>query len=200
MLRVGLFQARAYSNLLHRSPFCLLKTTLRTNMTAAVRILTNRSPDSFPAILLVDPDGTKTLINCGEGSQRSFLEHSQKLSSVHRVCLTHLSHDAIGGLPGMILSSADAAKAAQVDHVVQKAGMGSSSTGKADSGTLSLSGLQLLGPRGTRPYVRSLRHFVRRDDFPIIIREGKHYEAPINNLEGMTSKKRKKKRKSCPSF
>ena len=78
-------------------------------MTASVRILTIASLDSNPSLLVVSPDGSKTLVNCGEGCQRSFLESAAavRISSVNRVCLTHLGHDAVGGLPGMILTSAD---------------------------------------------------------------------------------------------
>lgn len=163
-------------------------------MTAAVRILTTRTVDSSPAILLVDPNGSKTLINCGEGSQRSFLELSQKLSSVDRVCLTHLSHDAVGGLPGMILSSADAAKATQVHQMAQKAGIAQANNNNSSS-TLGLVGLELIGPKGIKPYLRSLRHFVRRDDFPLTIREGIYCQAPVNTTLDTSSSNRKKKRK-----
>ena len=85
-------------------------------MTASIRILTTASIDSSPSLLIISPDGSKTLINCGEGCQRSFLESASlanadvgtlRVSSVNRVCLTHIGHDTLGGLPGMILTTAD---------------------------------------------------------------------------------------------
>jgi ribonuclease Z len=168
-------------------------------MTAAVRILTIRTVDSSPALLLIDPDGSKTLVNCGEGCQRSFLEHAQKLSTVRRVCLTHLAYDSIGGLPGMILTSADAAKTAQVALLTQ--GQSSSTTnGSAaappqSNGTLELTGLELIGPEGTKSYFRSLRHFMRREDFSVTIREGQHHEAPASSQEEVSKTNRTKKKR-----
>ena len=189
-------------------------------MTSAVRVLTTRTVDSSPAILLVGPDGSKTLVNCGEGCQRSFLEHSQKLASVDRVCLTHLAHDSIGGLPGMILTSADAAQGARLDLMAATASSNNTNSNtssisnennskkrkqqtpihlngnKNSNDTLPLlGGLELLGPAGTQKYVRSLRHFVRRDDFTIRIREGLHYVAPAISSEVLSKKQRNNKKK-----
>ena len=80
-------------------------------MTASIKILTTSTIDSSPSILLISPNGTRVLINCGEGCQRSFLEStSDKVRSVNQICLTHIGYDATGGLPGLILTSADAAQ------------------------------------------------------------------------------------------
>jgi ribonuclease Z len=85
-------------------------------MTASIRILTIATLDSNPSLLIVSPDGSKTLINCGEGCQRAFLESATassadvgalRIGSVRRVCLTHIGADTLGGLPGMILTTAD---------------------------------------------------------------------------------------------
>ena len=81
--------------------------TFSYQMTSLVRILSVQTIDSSPAVLLVSPNGRKTLVNCAEGCQRIFLEFGQKIGSVDRVCLTHLAPDATGGLPGMILTAAD---------------------------------------------------------------------------------------------
>ena len=80
--------------------------------------------------------------------------------------------------------------------MAQKAGINVGEA-KPQRDTLSLSGLELIGPQGTRSYVRSLRHFLRRDEFPLTIREGKHTQAAPPNQEELSSKKRinKKKRK-----
>ena len=74
-------------------------------MTSCLRVLSTQELDSFPSILLVSPNGKKILVNCGEGCQRIFLEHGQKVSSIDTVCLTHLGHESLGGLPGMILTA-----------------------------------------------------------------------------------------------
>jgi ribonuclease Z len=113
----------------------------------------------------------------------------------------------------MILTSADAAKATQVAHIMtmtqqqqqqqqqQKQPSSSSSsnnnTDQRNGGTLSLSGLELIGPSGTQAYVRSLRHFVRRDDFKVTIREGHYQLAPAVSQEVVSRDNRlnKKKRK-----
>jgi len=169
-------------------------------MTASVRVLTTRTLDSSPALLLIEPDGSKTLINCGEGCQRSFLEHSQKLSSVNRICLTHLAHDSIGGLPGSILTTADAAKAAQVDLMASDSNNNTHNHGggrgkNPRDNVLPLQGLELYGPVGTAAYIRSLRFFVRRDDFPINIKEGKHTVPPASSQMDVQRKRSSKKLK-----
>ncbi|KAG7342937.1 beta-lactamase-like protein [Nitzschia inconspicua] len=157
-------------------------------MTSCVRVLSVQSVDSSPSLLIVGPDGKKTLINCGEGCQRLFLEFGQKISSIDRICLTHLQHDAMGGLPGMILTAADVMKhvtaaatarknlkiasttIAEGFNHSNKQTQQSSRTNEGASDVLS--GLQIHGPIGTRAFVHSLRHFMRRDDFYMDIHEG----------------------------
>ncbi|KAL9181077.1 hypothetical protein ACHAXT_009882 [Thalassiosira profunda] len=190
-------------------------------MTASVRILTAASLDSNPSLLLVSPNGSKTLVNCGEGCQRSFLESASiaaeagvgvlKLSSVNRVCLTHLGHDALGGLPGMILTTADAA------DTVAKAMRGGKAGGAAkdnqqqrnntddgrspesqndrkrdrslvSNGEEGMPDLEIIGPAGTKTFLHSLRHFMRRDRFNLCQRQQGQWRA-------FTAKKKAKKRK-----
>ena len=80
-------------------------------MTSFVRILTTASVDSTPSFLLVAPNGDKILVNCGEGCQRAFLEASGlKLKTVKRICLTRLHPTVLGGLPGLLLTLADASE------------------------------------------------------------------------------------------
>jgi ribonuclease Z len=76
-------------------------------MTSCVRILSTASVDSSPSILLVATDGSKVLVNCGEGCQRAFIEYGQRLSTVSTICLCSLHHSMVGGLPGAILTTAD---------------------------------------------------------------------------------------------
>lgn len=152
-------------------------------MTCSVRILSTKTLDSSPSILLLSPDGSKTLVNCGEGTQRIFLEHGQKMASMNRVCLTHLSYDSIGGLPGAILTTADIVKGAMADA---KAAINPEKN-KALPATLP--GLDIIGPPGTHTFVRSLRHFMRRDNFEVKVREGEYFES--KNSEPKKNKKGK---------
>jgi ribonuclease Z len=148
-------------------------------MTCSVRILSTTSVDSSPAILLVAPNGNKTLVNCGEGCQRVFLEFSQKLSTVNRVCLTHLSHSTLGGLPGMILTSADVMTASAVSAAKQNAeSQVNNSSVKPPKRPVSPStdrpGLDIVGPKGVDAFIHSLRHFMRREAFELRIHSGEY--------------------------
>jgi len=193
-------------------------------MTASLRILTTASLDSDPSLLIVSPDGSKTLVNCSEGCQRSFLESTHasgagvgtlRVSSVNRVCLTHLGHGALGGLPGMILTTADV-----VDNLAKemRRGNGKGNDGgnrggrnnrnrKRKNGSLISNGdggegegapdLEIVGPEGTGPFLHSLRHFMRRDRFKVHVHEGR-YDSSLNNNRasaGYAAKKKAKRRK-----
>lgn len=158
-------------------------------MSASVRILTTSSVDSSPAILLVAPNGSKILVNCGEGCQRAFLEHSQRLTTVQAICLTHLGPDAVGGLPGAILTTADGAAAADAEGIVeqqkkkeqqQKLSSASMLKGKNSQKQASTKNenaaqrpdLEIVGPSGTQMFLNSLRHFMRRESFKVHVHEG----------------------------
>jgi len=161
-------------------------------MTTSIRILTTDTLDSSPSVLLVSPDGSKILINCGEGCQRSFLEATGlRVRSVNRICLTHIGQDATGGLPGMILTCADAAK---TSTDVIKHGDGPILMKKMKKGhtveTTNMDGLHIIGPGGTQSFLRSLRHFMKRDRFSIQVNEGHYVYTP--KLNKGRSKKRKK--------
>jgi ribonuclease Z len=119
---------------------------------------------------LISPDGSKTIVNCGEGCQRIFLEFGQKISTVNRVCLTHLSHDSIGGMPGMILTTSDVVASAMANA---KAAI---KTGRPEP-PKELPGIDLIGPLGTQQFIHSLRHFMRRDAFEIRVREGDYFQS-----------------------
>lgn len=169
-------------------------------MTACVRILSTSSPDSSPAILLVAPDGSKILVNCGEGCQRTFLEHSQRLSTVTTICLTHIAHDSIGGLPGLILTSADASAVAIASQLATDEARKETIKDQQDKpetnrniNTSENPGLDIIGPVGTQKLILSLRHFMRREKFPLRVREGmvQHHAATSNR------QKRKRKRKNA---
>ena len=151
-------------------------------MTTSLRILTSATLDSYPAVILTSPDGSKILVNCGEGCQRSFLESSSspsgslRVRSVSRVCLTHLGPEAVGGLPGFILTASDAI--GPVPAVASDSDSAAPSSRKrkdqprSHSGTDPRPGLDVLGPPGTARFLHSLRHFMKRDRFRVTVREG----------------------------
>jgi ribonuclease Z len=170
-------------------------------MTACVRILSTSSPDSSPAILLVAPDGSKILVNCGEGCQRTFLENTQRLSTVTTICLTHIAHDSVGGLPGLILTSADASAVAIASQFATNGDSGNYDTNakpetkqnlQKDTVNEQQAGLDIIGPDGTQQFIHSLRHFMRREKFPLRVHEG----LVTHQAETSNRQKRKRKRKS----
>jgi ribonuclease Z len=64
-----------------------------------VRVLTAPSLDT-ELCLLVTFDNAKYLINCGEGTQRNFVQKKISLRKLDGVFLTNGSAACIGGLPG----------------------------------------------------------------------------------------------------
>ena len=182
-------------------------------MTASIRVLTTSALDSSPSLLIVSPNGSKTLINCGEGCQRSFLESSSKagvgslrVSSVNRICLTHIDHHAVGGLPGMILTTADVAEAAAIEFRQQqqqqhngKKSSGEEQHHKRKASFISNEGipdLEIVGPAGTKSFLHSLRHFMRRDRFNVHAYEGQFDSSKLNDTSSHrhTLNKRAKKK------
>lgn len=130
---------------------------------SSLRILSCQSVVSSPCVLLTDSNGKGILVNCGEGCQRSFLEYPGiKVKKVKKICLTQISHSQIGGLPGFILTSSD------INAPEQQL-----------SGQKLQAGLQVIGPLGTLPFLHSLRHFLRREKFPLHILEGEQ-SIPLN--------------------
>jgi ribonuclease Z len=104
-------------------------------MTAVVRRLSGDS------LLMIAPNGSKILINCQEGCQRSFLEYSQRLSTVNCICLASARVEIAGGLPGALLTILD--------------------DGKPELSTTTSKSVQIIGPSpSTGSLVHSLRHFM----------------------------------------
>jgi ribonuclease Z len=189
-----------------RPYYLTLELYVLPKMTCSVRILTTHTLDSSPSILLVSPDGSKTVVNCGEGCQRSFLEYSQKMTTVNRVCLTHLSHDSIGGLPGMILTSSDVTQSA-IDNAkaALEAKLNSSNNSNPPNRKTNEkcqeepknecgAGLDVIGPHGTQKFIHSLRHFMKREKFELRVQEGE-YSSNSDPLELQQVKHKKQKRK-----
>lgn len=185
----------------------------RHEMSSCIRVLSTQSIDSTPSLLVVSPDGSKTLINCGEGSQRQFLEYSQRISSVDRICVTHISHDALGGLPGLILTAADATMLSSVQHQqndrdrkqqnqrspsTPTRGNNNNGDDNDDDHDEALPGLEIVGPTGIQAFLRSLRHFMRRDAFKIQVREGSYVETPKTDKQEKKNKSGKGDRNHNP--
>jgi ribonuclease Z len=82
----------------------------------------------------------------------------------------------VGGLPGMILTTADVADRAMEQMVA-------ATKVKQRTTQQQLPGLDLIGPKGTKEFIHSLRHFMRRDKFELRIQEG--------DLEKLTSKEKR---------
>eukprot|EP01118_Nematostelium_gracile_P016691 TRINITY_DN6974_c0_g1_i1.p1 TRINITY_DN6974_c0_g1~~TRINITY_DN6974_c0_g1_i1.p1 ORF type:complete len:766 (-),score=131.36 TRINITY_DN6974_c0_g1_i1:63-2309(-) len=107
--------------------------------------------DSFPSFLLFY-DTRRYLFNVGEGTQRLCLEHKIRLSKIDYIFLTGLEWRHVGGLPGMLLTMADAGS----------------------------TGVGICGPKGTGKFLSSLNSFVYRDQFQIHLYEfDGEYSEPI---------------------
>jgi ribonuclease Z len=138
------------------------------------------------------------------------LEFGQKVSTIDMVCLTHMGHETIGGLPGMILTASDVVKMA-TDHAKQAAA-GAGAVGslkiqqqqskkannkqnnRTESSSLPIQpGLKLIGPGGTYKFFRSLRHFMRRESFFIDIREGACVQGGSSDSKDNASSQKKKR-------
>ncbi|KAK6099742.1 hypothetical protein MT418_001130 [Batrachochytrium dendrobatidis] len=76
-------------------------------MKYSLQISGTHSGDCSPSVI-VRFDSGRYLFNCGEGTQRLCNEHKIRLSKLRGIFMTRTKWDCIGGLPGMILTVADA--------------------------------------------------------------------------------------------
>eukprot|EP01027_Heterolobosea_sp_BB2_P010403 GEZU01015266.1.p1 GENE.GEZU01015266.1~~GEZU01015266.1.p1 ORF type:complete len:382 (-),score=101.15 GEZU01015266.1:372-1487(-) len=106
------------------------------------QILGTATGDSCPSVLIFF-DNKRYLFDCGEGTQRFCTEFKVKLSKLANVFVTEVAPDAVGGLPGMMLTLAD------IGH----------------------SHLNIFGPKNLLNYLVSLRYFVQRNTLKINIEE-----------------------------
>jgi ribonuclease Z len=72
-----------------------------------IQLLGTETGDSTPSFFIFFQE-KRYLINVGEGTQRFSTEHKIRLSKVHEIFLTRVSAATVGGLPGAILTLADA--------------------------------------------------------------------------------------------
>lgn len=64
------------------------------------------TPRHLPSCTVIDHNDTLYMIDCGEGTQRSFQKQRLKFSRLRHIFLTHLHGDHVLGLPGLISSLA----------------------------------------------------------------------------------------------
>ncbi|CAG8512665.1 10663_t:CDS:2 [Acaulospora morrowiae] len=76
-------------------------------MKSYIQILGTGTVDVAPSVL-VHFDDQRYLFNCGEGTQRFCLQNKIKISKVKKIFLTRIHWECFGGLPGMLLTMADA--------------------------------------------------------------------------------------------
>lgn len=102
-----------------------------------LQVMSSGSWDVPAGLLLFCESAGKSvvyLLNCGEGTQRFSTEHKLRIPSrLQRLFATRVSWDAIGGLPGILLTMNDATRGAA---------------------------LNVHGPSGVEPLLRSFRHFM----------------------------------------
>ncbi|KAI9202724.1 beta-lactamase-like protein [Polychytrium aggregatum] len=76
-------------------------------MKSFIQILGTETGDSTPSVLACF-DTQKYLFNVGEGTQRFCIENKVRLSKLQHIFLTKIRWSSCGGIPGMLLSLADA--------------------------------------------------------------------------------------------
>lgn len=114
----------------------------RSARQTVLHILSTRTSDSSPSVML-SADRERIVFNAGEGWQRLCVEQGVRVSKCDTMCLTHISPEAVGGLPGYLLTAADA----------------------------GLTRLWLCGPAGLNNFFAATRHFMQRDNLTIEIDE-----------------------------
>lgn len=94
--------------------------------------------------LMLRYNGSSLLIDCGEGTQIAIKEAKQNFKPIDILCVTHFHADHISGLPGLLLTMGNAERTEP---------------------------LTIIGPKGLRQVVSSLRIIAPELPFPIEIVE-----------------------------
>ncbi|RKP06137.1 beta-lactamase-like protein [Thamnocephalis sphaerospora] len=71
------------------------------------QVIGSANADTTPSVV-VHFDSQRYLFNCGEGTQRLFVENGVRAIKIANIFLTRLRWECTGGVPGMILTVADA--------------------------------------------------------------------------------------------
>ncbi|KAJ2612198.1 hypothetical protein H4S08_002809 [Coemansia sp. RSA 1365] len=74
----------------------------------SVQVIKPSTHNSGSTSILVNFTSGRYLFNCGEGAQRLSFENRARMSKLTAVFLTRVDWDCMGGLPGMLLTLADA--------------------------------------------------------------------------------------------
>ncbi|KAI9224184.1 beta-lactamase-like protein, partial [Blastocladiella britannica] len=117
-------------------PASHLWSTQRRTMKYSVQILGAGSADMPPSLLFMF-DSQRYLINCGEGTQRFCAEHKVRIPKIKHILLTRLQWEAVGGLPGFLLTHSDVTAESKDNAPVT-----------------------IHGPPNTTRFLASLRHFI----------------------------------------
>ncbi|KZT39457.1 hypothetical protein SISSUDRAFT_984836 [Sistotremastrum suecicum HHB10207 ss-3] len=114
--------------------------------------LSQSTADSNPSILLTFDSG-KYLFNCGEGTTRLLIQNRRGFRKVKGIFATRVNTDAVGGIPGTLMSL-------------------------ADSGTERI---ELCGPKGLLHFIASARFYTLRESLSVTVTEAtaEHANEPI---------------------
>ncbi|KAI8920004.1 beta-lactamase-like protein [Powellomyces hirtus] len=121
-------------------------------MRYSVKVLGTDTVDASPTVML-DFESGRYLFNCGEGTQRFCHEHKVGIRKVDQIFLTRVAWETVGGLPGMLLTLADA----------------------------GASSLTLHGPNNLTHFMAANRHFVYREALDLMINERAPSDAPYTD-------------------
>ncbi|TKY89791.1 hypothetical protein EX895_001088 [Sporisorium graminicola] len=130
------------------------------NMLADLRVLHVPSSDTNvlpPVILQFGAD--RYLFNVGEGTSRSSTQRKANLSRVSNIFVSRVGWEAIGGLPGVLMSMADGQRATESLH----------------------------GPDGLRYALATMRTYAKRDIMKLVINEIPAHIGPSNTANKSTA-------------
>ena len=109
---------------------------------ASVQLLSVESISGSPCTVITTENG-RFMFDVGEGTQRLAIEHRVRLGKLEGIFLTRLCPETVCGLPGMVLTAADA----------------------------GCIGFNVVGPCGTKGFWQSTRFFMRRPSFMMELME-----------------------------
>ncbi len=101
-------------------------------------------PHRWLTSLMLRYNGSSLLIDCGEGTQIAAKEAGQNFKPIDILCITHFHADHVSGLPGLLLTMGNAERTEP---------------------------LTIIGPKGLKQVVSSLRVIAPELPFPIELRE-----------------------------
>ncbi|MDD6788727.1 MAG: ribonuclease Z [Lachnospira sp.] len=110
-------------------------------------------PGRWLTSLMLRCNGHSLLIDCGEGTQIAIREKGWSFHDIDGICLTHYHADHVAGLPGILLTIGNADRTEPVT---------------------------IIGPKGLKKIVASLRVIAPELPFPVILQE---LEEPEEHLK-----------------